>query len=114
VALALLVAGVAKGLLGYPELQIGGNGSHARLLRWYADHSGNELPPVRVLNAPLWLYRLAMLAWSLWLAFALLRWLKFGWEAFASGGYWRKIERKPRVPKAAKLPQPEPPREEGG
>jgi len=43
-----------------------------------------------------------MLGWSLWLAFALLRWLRFGWEAFSTNGCWRKIERPPRVPKPEK------------
>jgi hypothetical protein len=31
-----------------------------------------------------------MLAWSLWLANALLNWLKWGWVCFASNGLWRK------------------------
>jgi hypothetical protein len=30
-----------------------------------------------------------MLAWSLWLSFALLRWLRWGWRCFATGGIWR-------------------------
>jgi hypothetical protein len=31
-----------------------------------------------------------MLAWSLWLALALLSWLKWGWSCFASGDLWKK------------------------
>ncbi len=118
VAAATLVAAVAKGLLGYPDLQIEGNGSHATLLRWYSDHSGATLPALRVLSAPLWLYRLMMLGWSLWLAFALLRWLRFGWESFSTNGCWRKVEVRFRAPKADR-PQPAPtsaeqaPRDEG-
>ena len=42
-----------------------------------------------MLSAPLWLYRALMLAWALWLAFALLGWLRWGWEAFRTGGLWR-------------------------
>jgi len=29
-----------------------------------------------------------MLAWSLWLALALLRWLKWGWTCFTTSGLW--------------------------
>ena len=105
-ALATIVGAVAKGLLGYPDLQIQGNGSRAALLRWYSDHSGATLPAIRVLTAPLWLYRLLMLGWSLWLAFALLRWLRYGWESFSTGGLWRKIVRPPRTPKPGKNSPP--------
>jgi hypothetical protein len=31
-----------------------------------------------------------MLAWALWLASALLNWLKWGWGCFSSNGLWRK------------------------
>jgi len=30
-----------------------------------------------------------MLAWALWLALALLRWLRWAWESLAAGGGWR-------------------------
>ena len=44
-------------------------------------------------------YRGAMLAWSLWLALALLKWLKWGWTAFTAGGLWRTSPRMaPPVP----------------
>jgi hypothetical protein len=31
-----------------------------------------------------------MLAWSLWMAFAFLGWLAWGWAAFSTGGLWRR------------------------
>jgi hypothetical protein len=31
-----------------------------------------------------------MLAWALWLAFAVLRWLKWGWGCYTTHGLWRK------------------------
>jgi hypothetical protein len=37
----------------------------------------------------LWFYRGAMLAWALWLSFALLRWLPWAWRAYNTGGLWR-------------------------
>jgi len=45
-----------------------------------------------------------MLAWALWLATALLRWVRQGWQAFGTGGLWR-----PRPPKVATTPAPVPP-----
>jgi hypothetical protein len=38
----------------------------------------------------MWLYRVLMLSWSLWLAFALLQWLRWGWSCYSRGGIWRK------------------------
>ena len=34
---------------------------------------------------------LLMLAWSLWLAFSLLNWLRWGWGCFSSQQLWRPI-----------------------
>jgi hypothetical protein len=93
-ALLILVQAVEQGLLGYPEMQIAGGGSNAYSLQWYQDRSGPELPRPWVISAPLWLYRVAMLAWALWLAHALLRWLRWGWENFSMHGLWRKWQRK--------------------
>ena len=42
-----------------------------------------------MLSLPLMAYRVAMLAWALWIAVAVLRWLRFGWSAFAEGGLWK-------------------------
>jgi hypothetical protein len=99
-ALWALFAAIRQGLLGAPEMQIGGNGSNAGQLAWYQDRSAGALPAARILSVPLFVYRAAMLAWSLWLAFALLRWLRWGWESFAEGGLWRPIARRARPPAA--------------
>ena len=93
VALAGLVWSIQQGLLGLPEMQIAGNGSTARQLRWYQDIVGDTLPRAWVLSVPLMVYRLAMLAWALWLAQALLRWLRWGWGCFTEGGLWRPFRR---------------------
>ena len=89
-ALALLVSAVSNSLLGTPEMQIIGNGSSSMLLNWYQDRSSDALPVAQVLSVPLLVYRLAMLAWALWLAMKLIGWLKWGWRCFAAGGYWRR------------------------
>jgi hypothetical protein len=87
--LAMLFQAVKHGLLGYPQMQIGGNGSSAYDLHWYQDRSDASLPRAWILSVPLWVYRGLMLSWALWLAFALLRWLRWGWGCVSSGGLWR-------------------------
>jgi len=89
---------ISQGLLGLPEMQIAGNGSTSYDLKWYQDRSADGLPRPWVLSVPLLVYRLAMLAWALWLAQALLRWLKWAWECFTAGGAWRPLRRKRASP----------------
>ena len=94
VALGMLVWAVQQGLLGLPDMQISGNGSRGGLLRWYHDRSSDELPRAWVVSVPLLVYRLAMLAWALWLARALLRWLRWAWQSFSTDGLWRALPRR--------------------
>lgn len=110
VALGILFWGIQQGLLGYPDMQIAGNGSNAFSLRWYADRAGAVLPTAWVLSVPLLVYRLAMLAWALWLALALLRWLRWAWESFNTGGGWRPwIWFRPKPVPPGSVPPPIPP-----
>ncbi|MEE4376663.1 MAG: hypothetical protein V2J55_04010 [Candidatus Competibacteraceae bacterium] len=90
-ALVALLYAINQGLLGPPTMQIAGNGSSAYQLQWYQDRSAAQLPQAWVLSVPLIVYRGLMLAWALWLAFALLRWLNWGWQCFSSGGIWRQL-----------------------
>jgi len=106
-SLAVLVAAVPTGLLGLPDMHVAGQGSTAWSLHWFADQSTNALPGGGVVSVSLWVYKLAMLAWALWLANALIGWLRWGFQAWTHGGYWRK-----RTPKAAAAPPPQPPRVE--
>jgi hypothetical protein len=106
-ALCSLFFAVQSGLMGNPEMRVAGNGSHNSLLRWYQDRTGPVLPQGWMFSLPLFVYRLAMLAWALWLAFALIRWLRWGWECFSTHGLWRKLE--PRVRPAAVPGSPTPP-----
>jgi hypothetical protein len=90
-ALAILFESIRRGLLGEPRMQVGGNDSTAALLRWYLDRSQPELPRPWLVSAPILVYRLAMLAWALWLAHALLGWLRWGWRQFSAGELWRPL-----------------------
>jgi len=38
-------------------------------------------------------YRGLMLIWALWLAFALIKWLQWGWGSFGFGGYWKRLRK---------------------
>ncbi|TRW92778.1 hypothetical protein [Candidatus Methylobacter oryzae] len=89
-SLGMLFLAVEQGLLGSPDMQIVGNQSSAYNLNWYQDRSPAMLPTATLVSVPLIVYRLLMLAWSLWLAVSLLNWLKWGWECFSSNGLWHK------------------------
>jgi len=81
---------VRQGLLGHPEMQIRGNGSNWLHLIWGQDRVADALPLPVVFTAPLYAYRLTMLAWCLWLAASLLTWLRWGWDCFVQGGLFRR------------------------
>jgi hypothetical protein len=99
-SLIVLVSAVPKGLLGLPDMHVAGNDSSAWQLHWFADQTADTLPTGGVLSVSLWVYKLAMLAWALWLANALIGWLRWGFQAWSGGGYWR------RPPAAAAPPLP--------
>ena len=107
-ALGILFWSIQQGLLGTPEMQIAGNGSTASQLRWYVDRAGAVPPTAWMLSVPLLIYRVAMLAWALWLALALLRWLRWGWESFTTGGGWRPWIWFPRKPPVVVIPSRRP------
>ncbi len=100
-AIVVLFYGIQNGLLGYPDMQITGNGSYGHYLKWYQDISGNILPQPVVYSLPMTVYRILILAWALWIAFALIKWLRWGWECYSADGLWRKVEIK-RFKKSAK------------
>jgi hypothetical protein len=93
IALGVLLAAIEQGLLRYPEMYIVGNDSYATYLRWYQDRALADLPQAWVISMPLWLYRVAMLLWALWLAFALLQWLHWGWQCFSRHTLWVPLRR---------------------
>ncbi len=100
IALGILVTIVYAGLMGRPEMYIVGNGSSMEYLRWYQDFSAGKLPGSWVLSISIWFYRFLMLAWALWLAHSLIKWLGWAWQQFSSEGLWRKLSfrRKSQTP----------------
>jgi len=106
-AVSSLVFAISQGLLGHPDMNIVGNGSSSGLLRWYQDVSENTLPQAWVFSIPMFTYRIAMLAWALWISFWLVGILKWGWQHFTTPNIWKslppKIKKKKRPKKAAKI-----------
>ena len=108
VALCCLVASIHNGLLGEPDMVVSGSESSARNLHWFADRSDAVLPTAGVVSLPLWVYNLVMLAWALWLAWAVVGWLRRGFAAWSRDGYWKPWSAP--TPKAAiDVPVPAPP-----
>lgn len=101
-ALMSIFISIQQGLLGRPDMLVLGNLSSSTLLNWYQDRVGGAFPQAWVLSLPLLAYRLVMLAWALWLAFSLLRWLRWGWDSFSSGGLWKRPQKAVAGDKAAK------------
>ena len=90
-----LLASVSLGLVfEVPNMQVMGNGSSDFYLSWYQDISENSLPSVSVISVPMLVYRLLILAWSIWLSLSLIGWLHWGWQSFCEGGVWKKNAQK--------------------
>ncbi len=100
-ALSVLMIALQQGLLGWPDMQISGNSSNAWDLKWYQDRAGSDLPQPWVVSVPLFVYRILMLLWALWMAFSLIAWLRQGWQNFTVGGLWR-----PRLKKNKNMDDP--------
>ena len=84
-----VVAAIPNGLLATPDMRIAGTGQSAGSLSWFNDLAQGPLPTPWVLSVSLWWYKLAMLLWALWLAFALVRWVPLVWRGLSVGGFWR-------------------------
>ncbi len=85
VAFGILYAAIHTGLLVQPDMQVLGPGSWGSTLRWYVERTAGALPRPWLLWLPLWVWRLLMLLWSLWLAARLLRWLPWCWQRVTLG-----------------------------
>ncbi len=87
-ALISLLVAVPQGLMSSPDMALenvhGGYGA----LMWYQDFAQAEWPQAWIFSLPLWVYQMAMLAWALWLASSLLRWLPWCWQQLTMGGFW--------------------------
>lgn len=88
IAAVSLLSTIPVSLLSSPDMKVSGNGSSNYFMQWYVDQSGPELPSASLVSVSLWVYRLVMLAWSLWLVFSLLRWASWAWQALSKDQLW--------------------------
>ena len=89
VALLCLISAIPSGLLGVPDMGVVGHHSYGKKLLWFVDQSEGTTPTVLLVSLPMWVYRVAMLVWALWLVRAATGWLRHGLAAWTQGGYWR-------------------------
>lgn len=94
IVMGIFIVIVGEGLLGNPDMFIVGNGSSRTYLNWFQPRAGADLPEPIIVSISVWYFRLLMLFWALWLATALLRWLRIGWTAFSRGGCWKHAARR--------------------
>jgi hypothetical protein len=114
---ALVLADVVHGgLVQSPDMHVEGFGSSARELRWFSDRVPGALPHAGILSLPIWAYRIATLAWALWLAASVVRWTGWAWTCFNAGGLWRALSlpKRPTIAEAKPSgPETLPPTGEG-
>ena len=96
IVLLLFIDIVPAGLLGRPDMQVIGNGSTYHDLHWFTDKITESIPTINVISLPLWAYQIIMLLWSLWLAFAVIRWGKWAWQQTSSHTIWKTHVKVPK------------------
>ena len=106
VAMSGLYTAISRGLLGIPDMQISGNNSTQLYLNWSRDRIGFAMPQPWALSLPRLVYNILMLFWAMWLAFCLVKWLRWAWECFSSGGVLKKMKLKRAASFRGKKPEP--------
>jgi hypothetical protein len=100
IAILAVVAAVPQGLLAQPDMRIEPVRSDG-VFTWFIDQAAEHLPTPSVLSISLWWYKLAILAWALWLSFALTRWTRWAWQVFMRDGLWRRAPLRTPPPSAS-------------
>jgi hypothetical protein len=106
----VLYAVIHVGLLLDPDTSIIPAGS---VLEWYVDRlEGTDatMPTATVISVPIWVYRVVMLLWSLWLAARSIAWSRWAFYAFIEGGLSRVLVPPKAPPAAGSAPPAAPPK----
>ena len=85
-----LIIALLTNLLGNVDMQIMGNNSYAYRMIWYTDRITHNLPLAGTYSAPIWVWKVLMLIWSLWLTNAVLKWIIWGWNSWSKDAMWKK------------------------
>jgi len=117
IALAMVYWAVHSGLLMQPDMQVAGAGSSGGILQWFEQRTDGAFAQPWVLWLPLWVWRVVMLLWALWLAVHLFQWGLWGWKQVSVGGLWKMPDKSKAEPLPSTVPvpasEPMPPPEEG-
>jgi hypothetical protein len=90
IAIFLLVfSGIRNGLLSAPDMGVEGIDSGSGTFAWFQDKTSGVLDTPAVYSVPMWSYRLLFFVWAGWMAFALVKWLRWAFSAWKTHGLWR-------------------------
>jgi hypothetical protein len=92
---SLVFSGIRYGLFSTPDMGVTGPGSYNGNFVWFRDRTAGPLPHPQVLSVSLWVYKTLIILWALWVVSAMVRWLKWAWQSWSTGGYWRGKEPAP-------------------
>jgi hypothetical protein len=87
--ITLVFSGIRNGLLAYPDMHITGGNGLGGGYTWFQDQTTGVLESPSIFSVPMWVYRTLFFAWASWMAFALVRWLRWAFNAWKTGGLWR-------------------------
>jgi len=90
--LTLVFSGIRNGLLSQPDMHISGSGDIYSGYRWFQDQTGGVIEGPSIYSVPMWVYRALFFAWATWMAFALVGWLRWAFNAWKANGLWRHEE----------------------
>jgi hypothetical protein len=116
-ALTIIYNGLKHGLLESPSMRVTGNSSTDTHLLWFQDRVDSIWPSTYAVTFSQNLYHYIMLAWAIWLAISMIRWLVWGWKCFSRSTYWkspprtRPSARSPKAPTEKVEPSPASPAE---
>jgi hypothetical protein len=87
--LTLVFSGIRNGLLAQPDMHIAGTGDSYGGYSWFQDQTRGVIEGPSLYSVPMWVYRALFFAWASWMAFALVRWLRWAFNAWKAGGLWK-------------------------
>ena len=97
-ALWIIYKSIENGLLYLPDMYVSGNGSSQFYLAWFADQVQDLWPTGTVISLSDKIYKALILIWALWLALALIKWLRWGWSSFSHEVVWKHFKKRIQTP----------------
>ncbi len=89
--LTLVFSGIRNGLLAQPDMHIAGTGGPYGGYSWFQDQTDGVIEGPSIFSVPMWVYRALFFAWATWMAFALVGWLRWAFNAWKTNGLWRGV-----------------------